>query len=92
MVVWGEPQDCEHAATPAALGPLMPPPRPGAQGPFALSASGKVEALMAQAGLQPAASGYIDCPFEYPDAETAWRGISSAGHMRWRSVIPAKRP
>jgi SAM-dependent methyltransferase len=79
MVVWGEPHDCEHAATLAALGPLMPPPPPGAGGPFALSAPGKVEALMAQAGLRPTASGSVDCPFEYPDAETAWRGISSAG-------------
>jgi SAM-dependent methyltransferase len=79
MVVWGEPQDCEHAATLAALGPLMPPPPPGAGGPFALSAPGKVEALMEQAGLVPTASGYVECPFDYPDAETAWRGISSAG-------------
>jgi SAM-dependent methyltransferase len=55
MVVWGEPHITEHAATLAALGPLMPPPPPGAPGPFALSAPGKVEALMEQAGLQPAA-------------------------------------
>lgn len=79
MVVWGEPHVCEHAATLAALGPLMPPPPPGAGGPFALSAPGKVEDLMMQAGLQPTMSGLVDCPFEYPDAETAWRGISSAG-------------
>jgi SAM-dependent methyltransferase len=79
MVVWGEPQDCEHAATLAALGPLLPPPSPGAVGPFALSAPGKVEALMEQAGLQPTISGSVACPFVYPDVETAWRGISSPG-------------
>lgn len=79
MVVWGEPHLTEHAATLAAIAPLMPPPPPGAPGPFALSAPGKVEALMEQAGLQPTASGLVDCPFEYPDAETAWRGLSSPG-------------
>jgi SAM-dependent methyltransferase len=79
MVVWGEPHDCENAATLAALAPLMPPPPPGAGGPFALSAPGKVEALMEAAGLRPTACGYIDCPFDYPDAEIAWRGLSSSG-------------
>lgn len=57
----------------------MPAPPPGAPGPFARSPAGKVEALLEQAGLQPAASGLVDCPFEYPDAETAWRGLSASG-------------
>jgi len=79
MAIWGRPQDCEHAVTLKAVGSLLPPPPPGASGPFALSDPGKVEALMEQAGLQPLDSGEVDCPFEYPDAETAWRAVSSAG-------------
>jgi SAM-dependent methyltransferase len=79
MAIWGRPQDCEHAGTLKAVGSLLPPPPPGAGGPFALSDPGKVEALMEQAGLQPIDSGEADCPFEYPDAETAWRAVSSAG-------------
>ena len=38
MVTWGMPQDCEHATTLKAIGALLPPPPPGAGGPFALSA------------------------------------------------------
>lgn len=79
MAIWGRLQDCEHAVTLKAVGSLLPPPPPGAGGPFALSDPGKVEALMEQAGLQPIDSGEVDCPFEYPDAETAWRAVSSAG-------------
>lgn len=34
---------------------------------------------MAQAGLWPLSAGEIECPFVYPDDETAWRGLSGAG-------------
>ncbi|GAC1348588.1 MAG: class I SAM-dependent methyltransferase [Ktedonobacteraceae bacterium] len=79
MVAWGRAQDCEHAATLAAVGACLPPPPPGAEGPFALSEPGRIEALMEQAGLTPVESGEVPCPFEYPDDETAWRAIGSAG-------------
>lgn len=78
-LVWGEPREAEHAATMAAVGSLMPPPPPGAPGPFALSAPGKVEAAMAQAGWRPVSRGVVECPFVYPDAEVAWCGLSGAG-------------
>jgi SAM-dependent methyltransferase len=79
VVVWGEPQDAEHAVTMAAVAALMPPPPSGAPGPFALSAPGKLEAALTQAGLRPMNSGLVQCPFVYPDAEAAWRGLSGAG-------------
>jgi hypothetical protein len=79
MVTWGLPQDCEHAATLEAVGALLPPPPPGARGPFALSEPGGVKSAMEEAGLTPVGSGEVDCPFRYPDAETAWRAIGSAG-------------
>ncbi|GAC1429455.1 MAG: class I SAM-dependent methyltransferase [Ktedonobacteraceae bacterium] len=79
MVIWGRAQDCQHAATLAAVGACLPPPPPGASGPFALSEPGLVESLMQQAGLTPRESAEVACPFEYPDDQTAWRAISSAG-------------
>jgi SAM-dependent methyltransferase len=79
MAVWGRAEDCETVATVAALSKLLPPPPPGAPGPFALSAPGRVEGLLQQAGLVPISSGEVDCPFEFPDLETAVRGHISSG-------------
>lgn len=79
MAVWGRAEDCETVALVAALGKLLPPPPPGAPGPFALSAPGRVEALLEQANLSPLTSGEVDCPFAYPDLETAVRGNLSSG-------------
>jgi ubiquinone/menaquinone biosynthesis C-methylase UbiE len=79
MAVWGRAEDCETAAVVAALSTFLPPPPPRAPGPFALSAPGRLEALLEQAGLAPLASGEVDCPFEFPDLETAVRGHMSTG-------------
>jgi len=79
MVIWGRMEDCEIAATIAAVSKLLPPPPPGAGGPFALSAPGRVEALLQQAGLAPLTSGEVDCTLEFPDLEMAVRGHMSAG-------------
>jgi SAM-dependent methyltransferase len=79
MAVWGRVEDCETVATITALRKFLPPPPPGAPGPFALSAPGRVEGLLQQAGLEPLTSGEVDCPFEFPDLETALRGHMSAG-------------
>lgn len=79
MVVWGRAEDCEIVATITAVSKLLPPPPPGTPGPFALSAPGRVEGLLQQAGLTPLTSGEVDCPFEFPDRETGVRGHMSAG-------------
>ncbi|MCL4863761.1 MAG: methyltransferase domain-containing protein [Caldilineaceae bacterium] len=79
MAVWGRAEDCETVATVTALRQFLPPPPPGAPGPFALSAPGRVEGLLQQAGLAPLTSGEVDCPFEFPDLETAVCGHMSAG-------------
>ena len=63
----------------AALGPLLPPPPPGAGRPFALSEPGQLEALVQPAGLTPIHTAEVACSFDYPDGETAWRALSSAG-------------
>lgn len=79
VVVWGEPEGMEAARLIAALKPLMPPPPPGAPGPFALSAEEAMRDFARQAGLQPLDIQDIDSPFIYQDLETGVRGLCSAG-------------
>lgn len=79
MAVWGRAEDCEASAVVAALSKFLPPPPPGAPGPFALSAPGRVEALLEQAGLTTLTNGEVECPFEFPDLETAVRAHMSSG-------------
>lgn len=79
IAVWGLPESCEAAGHLKALGSLMPPPPPGAAGPFALSDETKLKALAGEAGLTPGAIVDVACPWVYPDIETALRGMLSAG-------------
>lgn len=57
----------------------MPPPPPGAPGPFALSDENALRTFANQAGLDTIEIFDVDCPFEYSNIETAVRGMSSAG-------------
>ncbi len=79
IAVWGKPDQMEFMPVIKALGSLMPPPPPGAPGPFALSEDGALETLASQAGLTPAAVYDVDCTFNFPDLETALRGMLSGG-------------
>jgi SAM-dependent methyltransferase len=79
IAVFGKREDSESAAYIEALGSLLPPPPPGAPGPFALSADGALEALATEAGMTPGPVETVDCPWEYPDTQTALRGLLSSG-------------
>jgi ubiquinone/menaquinone biosynthesis C-methylase UbiE len=79
IAVWGLPETCEAAGHLKALGSLMPPPPPGAPGPFALSEESKLNSLAADAGLTPGAICDVPCPWIYADLETALKGMLSAG-------------
>lgn len=79
IAVWGLPETCDAAGHLKALGPLMPPPPPGAPGPFALSDETKLKAFATDAGLTPLAVVDVQCPWIYHDLETALRGLLSAG-------------
>lgn len=79
IVIWGRQEDCEAAGHLFAVGKLLPPPPPGAPGPFALSERGALQALARDAGLTPGEEGDVDCPWSYPDAATALRALLSAG-------------
>lgn len=65
IATWGRPEDCEAAEHLKALGALMPPPTPGAPGPFALSDEHKLRGLATEVGLTPVAAVDVDCPWIY---------------------------
>jgi SAM-dependent methyltransferase len=77
--VWGDPARCEMAAYIEALGKLMPPPPPGAPGPWALSEEGALEALVGRAGLKLARSESVTVVFPFANEDTAVRGLIAAG-------------
>jgi SAM-dependent methyltransferase len=79
VMVWGKQEDCDAAAYLKAVGSQLPPPPPGAPGPFALSQDGALEALAREAGLTPKAPNDVDTPWEFPNLEVALRGMLSAG-------------
>lgn len=79
IVTWGRPEDCEAAAYLKALGSLLPAPPPGAPGPFALSEPRALEELAGGAALTPDRVAEVTTRWEYPDRETALRGLLAAG-------------
>lgn len=83
VTAWGPPERCEFlTAMMPALGPLMPPPPPGVEGPhpvLSLSQPGALAAVLERAGLRVIEEGEVACPFVFPDAETSWRANASAG-------------
>jgi SAM-dependent methyltransferase len=79
IATWGLPENCDAAGHLKVLGALMPPPPPGAPGPFALSDESKLKALAAEAGLTPMTVVDVDCPWIYPDLNAALRAMLSAG-------------
>jgi SAM-dependent methyltransferase len=79
IAVFGKPEESESTAYITALGALLPAPPPGAPGPFALSADGALEALARQAGLTPCEVETVACPWDYPDEQTALRGLLASG-------------
>lgn len=79
IMTWGSPQGMDATSIITALKDLMPPPPPGAPGPFALSEPQALKQFAVDAGLKPVEIFNVDCPFVYPDKATAVRGFSSAG-------------
>ncbi len=78
-MVWGPAEQCDLTAYLAALGTLLPPPPPGAPGPFALSEPGALQSLLAGAGFDVTLIADAAAAYAYPDEETALRGLLSAG-------------
>jgi SAM-dependent methyltransferase len=107
IMTWGTPEGMEAASLVAALRPLMPPPLPGAPGPFALSDEAALRRFAADAGLRPVDVFDVDSPFVYPDETTAIRGLNASGvaararenageqavpHAHAKAIAPFRQP
>jgi SAM-dependent methyltransferase len=79
IMTWGPPDKMPAASLVKALGPLLPPPPPGAPGPFALSDEKALRALAKSASLRPGKIVDVDSPFRYADLEAGLRGLGSSG-------------
>jgi SAM-dependent methyltransferase len=79
--IWGKLEDCDYRHILKAVADTLPSPPPG-EGPFALSETGRLEALMESAGLQVLDSGEVDAPFRFGDHDMMWRAVSSAGPVQ----------
>lgn len=79
VMVWGPPEGMQAAAIVASLRPLLPPPPPGAPGPFALSDKKALTDLVASAGLHPVDIDDVECVWRYPDLPQALRALGSSG-------------
>ena len=100
VMVWGAADKCQLAPYLAAVGKCMPPPPPGAPGPFALSAPGALETLVGKAGLKPEGVTIVSTAMRFPNEDVALRGLIAAGVVERairhsgeeavRSVLPTR--
>jgi len=80
IMAFGDPEGMEVAALLAVLRALLPPPLPGAPGPFALSNVTALRRFATDAGLQPVEVLDVDSPWVYADDAAALRGLTSTGN------------
>jgi ubiquinone/menaquinone biosynthesis C-methylase UbiE len=78
-MIWGNKDDCEAATYLKAVGSLLPPPPPGASGPFALSENELLEKKLKELGFNIVSNIDIVSIWDYPDTDTALQGLLSAG-------------
>ncbi|MFN2581222.1 MAG: class I SAM-dependent methyltransferase [Candidatus Dormibacteria bacterium] len=78
VVVWGSADECEAVAHFTALRALItPPPPPG--GPAPLADEQRIAEMVSAAGFVVTSDERVDCPWHYPDLDTALRALKSAG-------------
>jgi len=92
VLVWGQPEECEMAGYLKALRGLLPPPPPGAPGPWALSPPGALEELASQAGLKAIHAQTVPVTFDSPMSRTRSGVCSRPGRQRSRSRRRARAP
>lgn len=78
--LWGAVERCESEKLFDRLRALAPPP-PGTPAPLGVSNPGVVEKLLQDAGVHDLHSVEAECPFAFPDMETAWLGWASTGPL-----------
>lgn len=100
MLVWGKREDCELAWGTASAVFALVPPAPNPRPPVPWADAGIIEELMREAGLRSAASGAVEAPLAFPDADTAVkvvlaasaRAIRHAGEAEVADTIRATLP
>ncbi len=78
-MIWGNKEDCEAATYFKAIGSLLPPPPPGAPGPFALTENHLLESILEEIGFKILNNTDVPSIWDYPDMDTALRGLLSVG-------------
>lgn len=91
IMTWGRPQGMPAASVVASLKPLLPPPPPGAPGPFALSEAAALRQFAEAAGLAPGRVFDVESPWVYAGEEQALRGLGSSG-VAARAIEAAGAP
>lgn len=79
VATWGTPEACEAAAYLSAIKPLMPPPPPGAAGPFALSNETALRSVVTSAGLTAVSVDDVDVTWQFEDLDAALAAMLAAG-------------
>ncbi|MEQ9403597.1 MAG: methyltransferase domain-containing protein [Cyclobacteriaceae bacterium] len=79
VMIWGNKGDCEALTYLKAIGSLLPPPPPGAAGPFALSEDRLLERTLEEVGFKVIAIDDVHAIWDYPNRKTALKGLLSAG-------------
>lgn len=79
VMIWGNKEDCEALTYLKAIGSLLPPPPPGAGGPFALSENQLLEKTLEELGFKIIANDDVNAIWNYPNTEVALKGLLSAG-------------
>lgn len=78
-MIWGNREDCEAATYLKAVASLLPPPPPGAPGPFALTEGARLEGLLKEIGFTRIDSTDVPTVWDYADVPTAMKGLLSVG-------------
>ena len=78
-MIWGNKEDCEASTYLKAVGSLLPPPPPGAPGPFALTENNALENILTAVGFKNLGSMDVPSVWDYPSKDIALRGLLSAG-------------
>jgi SAM-dependent methyltransferase len=79
IMTWAPPEGMPAASLVAALKPLLPPPPPGAPGPFALSDEATLREFARSAGLDAGEVFDVDTPWRYATLDLALRGLGASG-------------
>ena len=79
VMIWGNKEETEAATYLQAVGSMLPPPPPGAPGPFALTENHLLEKTLETLGFTIQSNYDVPTVWDFFDVDTALRGLLSAG-------------